>query len=291
MPHRLRTGFATLTIACVLAACTGRGSDRDEAGADGQRSEQPAAAAPNVVTVTATEFSFDAPAEIPAGLTTIRLVSNGQELHHATLIKLEDGKTYNDFVQALKNPGPPPAWAVEHGGPNPPHPAGGVAEVTQTLEPGNYAIVCFVPSPDGTPHIAKGMMRPLTVVPSTTPPAPEPDADVTMKLTDYAFTMSKPLTAGKHVIRVENSGPQPHEVVLARLAPGKTAADLAKWIEKMEGPPPGEPIGGVAGLHTGGHAFITVDLTPGEYALLCFLPDTKDGRPHVAHGMMQDIKI
>jgi hypothetical protein len=244
-----------------------------------------------VVTVTATEFSFDAPAEIPAGLTTIRLVSNGQELHHATLIKLEDGKTYNDFVQALKNPGPPPAWAVEHGGPNPPHPAGGVAEVTQTLEPGNYAIVCFVPSPDGTPHIAKGMMRPLTVVPSTTPPAPEPEADVTMKLTDYAFTMSKPLTAGKHVIRVENSGPQPHEVVLARLAPGKTAADLAKWIEKMEGPPPGEPIGGVAGLHTGGHAFITVDLTPGEYALLCFLPDTKDGRPHVAHGMMQDIKI
>lgn len=290
MPHRLRTSFAAIAVVCTLAACAAKEADR--ASTAGQQSAQSApTAAPNVVTITAKDFSYDAPATIPAGLTTIRLVSNGQEMHHATLIKLEDGKSVDDFVKAIQKPGAPPKWMVEVGGPNPPHPNGGVAETTQLLEPGNYVIACFVPSADGTPHIAKGMMRPITVVPSTTPSAPEPTADVTLKLADYSFTLSKPLTAGKQVIKVEDAGPQSHEVVLVRLAPGKTAADVAAWIEKMQGPPPGEPIGGVAALHNGAHAYITVDLTPGEYGLLCFLPDAKDGKPHVAHGMMQDIKI
>jgi hypothetical protein len=38
-------------------------------------------------------------------------------------------------------------------------------------------------------------------------------------------------------------------------------------------------------------AFITADFTPGEYALICFLPDAKDGKPHFAHGMIQQIHI
>jgi hypothetical protein len=293
VPHRLRTSVAAIVVVSALAACAAKEKEADRASTADQQSAQPsaAAAAPNVVTITAKDFSYDAPATIPAGLTTIRLVSNGQEMHHATLIKLEDGKSMADFAKAVQNPGPPPKWMVEFGGPNPPHPNGGVAETTQLLEPGNYVIACFVPSADGTPHLAKGMMRPITVVPSSTPSAPEPTADVTMTLTDYTFTLSKPLTAGKQVIRVEDAGPQPHEVILVRLAPGKTAADVAAWIEKMQGPPPGEPIGGVAALHNGGHAYITVDLTPGEYGLLCFLPDAKDGKPHVAHGMMKDIKI
>lgn len=292
MPHRLRTGLAAATLACTLAACAAKEANHDGASTAEQQAASPAATtAPNVVTITAKDFSYDAPATIPAGLTTIRLVSNGQEMHHATLIKLEDGKSVDDFAKAMQKPGPLPTWMVEVGGPNPPHPNGGVAETTQMLEPGNYVIVCFVPSADGTPHIAKGMMRPITVAPATTASAPEPTADVTMTLKDYTFTLSKPLAAGKQVIRVEDAGPQSHEIVLVKLAPGKTAADVAAWIEKMQGPPPGEPIGGVAALHTGGYAYITVDLAPGEYGLLCFLPDAKDGKPHVAHGMMQDIKI
>jgi hypothetical protein len=292
VPHRLRTSFAAIAVVCTLAACAAKDADRESAHTAGQQSAQPSAtAASNVVTITAKDYSFDAPATIPAGLTTIRLVSNGQEMHHATLIKLEDGKSVDDFAKAIRNPGPLPKWMVEVGGPNPPHPHGGVAETVQMLEPGNYVIACFVPSADGKPHIAKGMMRPITVVASSTPSAPEPTADVTMTLTDYTFTLSKPLTPGKHVIRVENTAPQSHEVVLVRLAPGKTAADVAAWVEKMQGPPPGEPIGGVAALHTGAHAFVPVELTPGEYGLICFIPDAKDGKPHAAHGMLKDIKI
>jgi hypothetical protein len=28
-----------------------------------------------------------------------------------------------------------------------------------------------------------------------------------------------------------------------------------------------------------------VDLAPGDYVALCFLPDAGDGAPHLAHGM------
>ena len=36
---------------------------------------------------------------------------------------------------------------------------------------------------------------------------------------------------------------------------------------------------------------VVVDLTPGEYALLCFVPDAGDGKPHVAHGMVRQVTV
>lgn len=298
--HRFAPHAALLLAVFALGACKVKEAGTDSAlngdsskTASSATSDVAAAPAANVVTITAKDYSFDAPAEIPSGLTTIRLVTEGKELHHASLIKLDDGKTIDDFKQAIAKQGPPPAWMVAAGGPNPPHP-GGTTEETQMLEPGNYVIVCFVPSPDGTPHIAKGMMRPITVTSSTAHNASAvaaPSPDVTVKLVDYGFESSKPLTAGKHVIRIENDAAQDHELVLVRLAPGKSAQDVATWLEKQAGPPPGEPLGGIAAIHPGGYGFITADLTPGEYGLLCFVPDSKDGKPHVMHGMVKQFSV
>jgi hypothetical protein len=57
------------------------------------------------------------------------------------------------------------------------------------------------------------------------------------------------------------------------------------------GPPPGTPMGGVAGMMPGRRNWFTVTLEPGEYALLCFVPDMTDGRPHFLHGMMQQVTV
>jgi hypothetical protein len=134
------------------------------------------------------------------------------------------------------------------------------------------------------------MSRPITVT-GTAVTAGTIPGDIEMKLTDYAFVLSTPLTAGSHVVRVVNDAQQTHEVQVVRLAPGKTAMDVAKWIDKQQGPPPGEPLSGVSGLGVGMSASFPLTLTPGEYALLCFVPDAKDGKPHVAHGMLQQIKV
>jgi hypothetical protein len=249
-----------------------------------------AAAAPNMVTFTAREFAFEGPDTIPAGLTMFHLSGAGQEIHHLQLIKLEDGKTYADFEAAMKVKGPPPAWMKQYGGVNPPAP-GEMAIATQTMEPGNYAVVCFVESADRTPHFAKGMMKPLTVKADPNANMTEPTADVTLTLNDYSFTLSKPLVAGRQMIKVENAAVQPHEVVLVQLAPGKTIDDLAKWVFEMKGPPPGKPIGGIPGFMKGKNTYFEASLAPGDYGMICFVPDAKDGKPHFEHGMKQQFKI
>jgi len=286
--------LALLPLAALLAACAPKDASNKSTATDSTAAAAtPAAPAPvaHQMTINATDYAFDAPDAVPSGWMNVHLVDNGAELHHVAFIKLNDGKTLADIAAAMKHPGPMPSWAIDHGGVNAPHPGGGMASATQMLEPGDYALICFIPSPDGTPHFAKGMVRSLTVTPSAGPGAPEPTADIVMKLSDYAFTPSKALTAGKHTIRIESAGTQSHELQLVRLVPGKKAEDVAAWAEKPVGPPPGVPMGGVPALAKGTAAYITVDLTPGDYALICFLPDAKDGKPHFMHGMIQTVHI
>jgi hypothetical protein len=118
-----------------------------------------------------------------------------------------------------------------------------------------------------------------------------PETDVTIRLKDYDFESSQPLVAGKQRIMVENAGPQVHEIVMVKLAPGKTVQDFASWTETMKGPPPAMPVAGVGALENGMRASFTADLTAGDYGLICFIPDAKDGKLHLAHGMMKTVKV
>jgi hypothetical protein len=137
----------------------------------------------------------------------------------------------------------------------------------------------------------KGMVRPLTVTGPARTGVAEPSADIVIKLVDYDFQLSKPLTAGRHTIRIENAGPQEHELAIVRLEPGKTPADFAAWGMKQVGPAPGKMLGGVSGIVPGMHASIDVDFTPGRYGFLCFAPDSKDGKPHFLHGMAKLLEV
>ena len=254
------------------------------------RAPQPAGTSSNTVTVIAKDFSFELPSQIPAGLTTFKLVNRGPSLHHVQLIRLEEGKTGDDFLAALKAGGPPPAWAIPAGGPNPPEP-GDTATTAVDMKPGNYVLVCFIPSADGVPHLMKGMTHALTVTEPTHAAAPEPTADLVVKLVDFDFQLSQPLSAGRHTVRIENGGAQPHELAIIRLEPGKTPADFTAWGERPEGPAPGRLFGGVSGIMPGARAFVEVDLPPGEYALICFVPEMADGKPHFVHGMVKQVTV
>jgi len=246
--------------------------------------------ATHVAVLHAKDFAFDAPDSVSAGWTTFHLVNDGPSLHHAQIVRLDSGKTMSDLEAALKNPGPLPPWAVLIGGPNAVDPNSG-SDATFNMTAGNYAVLCFVDLPDHVPHFAKGMVRPFKVVASNLPAPPEPTADATVTLSDYAFAVSGKLTPGKHTIKVVNKGPQEHELELARVAPGKTSKDLLAWIAKPEGPPPGNALGGVAGMVNGASGYITVDLQPGTYSFICFVRDIKDGKPHLEHGMIKDFKV
>jgi hypothetical protein len=285
LPRSLPMPALCLT-ALTLAGCQPKESAHS---APGAAPATTAVNAPTVLRVRAADFSFEAPDSITAGLTTIRFSNKGPSPHHVELIKLEQGKTLQDFLTALKAGGPPPAWASMIGGPNDPE-SGDSSTAIITLDPGSYAIICLIPGVDGVPHVMKGMAHLITVTgPART--TPEPTADVQVKLSDYDFQFSQPLTAGHHLIRVENVAQQVHELVLVRLESGKKVEDVAAWAAKMIGPPPGAIHGGTSGIMPGGHLFIETDLPPGDYGLICFFPDMHDGKPHLAHGMMKTIKV
>ena len=247
------------------------------------------AAKARVVKVVGKDFAFDAPDVIPAGLTEFHFVNQGPALHHMALLQLTNGKTIDDLRAALAKPGAPPTWIKEIGGPNAAV-AGTESNATINLAPGNYAIICFVDI-GGPPHFTKGMLKGLRVVPSTSPSAVAGKADVTATLYDYNFKLSAPVKTGLQTIRVYNAGKQHHEIQVVQLAPGKTASDMLAWLGKMEGPPPGKALGGIAGISPGMTQSFTNTFAPGKYALICFLPDAKDGKPHFAHGMVQEITV
>jgi uncharacterized cupredoxin-like copper-binding protein len=250
---------------------------------------------PRVVTVKAYDYRFEAPARIPAGTITFRMQNAGKELHHLWIVQLTNNKTPADFLKAMSAWGSAlkmPEWADDVGGPNSAS-AGTTAEGTMTLDPGTYMLVCWVPSPDGMLHVMKGMVKSLTLTPRPAGEAAnaEPAADITMTLDDYSFDLSKPITPGRHVIRVENRAPQTHEVVIARLNEGQTAARALLWINGGQSGAGPVVLGGASGIAKGRHMFITVDFKPGRYALFCFIPDVKDGKAHTSHGMMKELTV
>lgn len=245
---------------CGIALTVGTG----EAG-EGSRSSLA-----GVVTFTAHDYGYQGPDRIPAGMTTVEVVNQGQDLHHAQLVKLAAGKTADEFISALKaDPRHWPGWVSFVGGPN------GV-----------------VPGDRATAAVMLGMEKPLTVVPVSTVSWAEPVADLTITQRDFHFELSKPITAGTHTIEVTNAGGQPHEAVVVQLAPGATVKDFVAAFEPgATGPPPGRPMGGIVGLDRGGRGFFTATFDPGHYAIICFFPDQTTGREHVQQGMVREFTV
>lgn len=250
------------------------------------------AASINEVTFTARENQFSGPETISSGWTRLSLINEGPEFYHIQLVKLNEDKTLGDLVEALKENPVRPDWAELYGGPNPPIP-GQTSEAIVHLGPGNYALVDTVPDKTGTPHIHYGMAKALTVTPAKGKANVEPKADITLDMSDFTYELSGSLTSGEHTIQVNNIGSQPHEVFLARLAPGKGVNDLLASLAP-DAPPEAidwQALGGVSAIEPGTYAYLSVNLEPGRYALLCFAPDHASGAPHFMMGMIQEITI
>ena len=73
--------------------------------------------------------------------------------------------------------------------------------------------------------------------------------------------MPTELKAGAHTFKVSNQGAQSHEMILFKLAEGKTLADMQAFLSNPEsgGPPPGEQAGGAMPMAPGMRAWTTVE--------------------------------
>jgi len=269
--------------------------------------EHEVAATPEIpeINLTARDFSFVLPDTVAGGLVRFHYVNQGQEDHHAQFIRLNDGVSREQFdsVFAAAAEGEVPfrrvfdigTWA---GGPSVTAP-GGSMDVTLELAAGEYIVACFIQSPDGVRHLAKGMRRWLTV---TAPPAESPEPPVAVgvvDMVDFAFITMPSIDSGRVVLEVTNSGEEPHEMGVMRLE-GVTFQQAFAMLagpppsegEAPVGPPPFRFMGGVQAIMPGARAWVTLDLPPGDYALICFLPSpAHEGRAHFTLGMVRPFTV
>lgn len=256
-----------------------------------------------LVEIMAMDFSFAMPAEIPGGLTRFTLHNQGTFTHHVIFLRLHDGVTQAEIDAAASEPDYLPFFALgePYGGPNA-APPGGTATAIVDLPAGDYQVFCVIGDDEEVPHYQHGMIAPLTVTkaPAALPP---PAADLTIALSDYAFTgLPTELPAGEQVWEITNTGPEIHELVVFRQSPGVTYEMVTSGFgippatpSASATPPPGPPfvdVGGVTPMGLGVTNWAVLDLTPGAYFAICFVlsPD-HGGAPHFAFGMIQPLTI
>lgn len=266
-----------LAGAVLVAGCTMPSLD----GASGGAGARP------MLAFTATEYNFTGPATAAPGWTTVELRNSGQQLHHMQMVNVGE-HTMQEVMAAMQAQGPPPSWARFVGGPNAVSP-GATVRVVMDLQAGNHVMVCFIPGPDGVPHVEHGMMAMLRVEGAPNGASP-PAADATLDMTDYRFQASKPLAAGTHTVKVVNRGAEPHEAPLIKLEGNATWQQFtAAFGPNATGPPPGRGAGGYGTLPPGGEAYAIVTLSPGRYAWLCFESNAQG--PHFMQGMAHEFTV
>ena len=244
------------------------------------------------ITITAHDYSYETPVQVEAGLVSITLENEGQEPHHVQLFRLNDGVSPEQFLAALQQD---PAAALSlgswAGGPGVVD-FGGRQEVAMELTAGAYMLLCFVPSPDGVPHLAKGMVASLEVVDNQEQVHVQPpQAEATVKMDDFSFVLPSDIKAGPQVWQIDNRGQQPHEISLIKLVEGKTMADVAAFMAAPDGPPPFASAGGLQGIDPGESGWLKLNLTPGDYVALCHIPDPASGKPHTELGMVAPFSV
>lgn len=263
----------SLLVLLILAACN------------------PMAPAGRTYTWDATDYSFSSPETIQGGVVTIKVKNAGKEPHHLQLIRVNDPSQMNTVVEGLKEEDMSVLrFASVPGGVGALNP-NLEGEVTLNLQEGQYILACFVPSPDGKPHIEKGMIKQIRVTAPAGDAGKEPEAKLTINMKDFSFDHGDTLPAGKNTFKVVNAGPQPHEWNIMRLEQGKTADDVGKWFASPAGPPPFQMVGGMNGMGMGASGYVTLSLLTGNYLAICNIPDPGTGKPHSQLGMVKPFTV
>jgi hypothetical protein len=244
------------------------------------------------VAFVARDYGFSGPDRLPAGLTNIRIVNQGRDLHHIQFLKLLGGKTAADFRAAIAADGSRlPNWVEYAGGPNA-HVPGSQAAATVNLTEGDYVLICWIPDKNGVPHAVLGMQKALSVRGAKPTKVSAPQPALSVKQVDYQFILSKPIRPGVHTIEVRNDGTQAHELVVVRLLADASVQDaIASFEPGASGPPKGVLVGGITGIEKGDRVTFTGEFEPGRYGLICFIPDRATGRPHFLHGMASEFTV
>ena len=257
-------------------------------------------------------MAFIAPTKIPSGWITFVLNNeNAKHVHEISISKLPKGVEYQEYVTKFEGSWAEilkelqdsvidvsgiyarekellPGWAdnvgyiTSRGLVSPGH----KAEKTIYLEPGQYAMECWVKTADGFIHLRKGMTLPLTVTVDSAKSA-EPKRDEIINISKDNIETDWHRVQGKHSFSVhleEDSTGMPihNNINLIKVDDSTNLAETNKWLDwyhvgGLRSPAPAEFLGGFSTYHSkvGQQAeYFTVYLKEsGRYAWIVEVPD------------------
>ncbi len=247
------------------------------------------------VQIVASDSGFTIPDTLHAGLNHFIYENRGQDVHECMFIHLPTGMSAPDFVAQVKSGVDFPAGALDCSGPGLTSP-GERVEMWVPLEEGSYMIGCWLGD-----HMST--RRPVTFVVHGRPETPvsAPRENVTVRMSDFRFTIVGKIARGEQVIRYQILGPSMHEVDVIRLDEGKTVDDVRAYFANEGGIPPGILAGGSMDSHDlKRETWVRRNFTPGRYVLWCDMPMIQSSEkqapdaPHVTHadaGMVQEVTV
>lgn len=238
------------------------------------------------VTIEATLDEYTMSGPIPEGVVTIIVQNNADEAIETTVMSLNEGVTHDDFTQALSQ-GPQEFLLLSSIKGSILAEPGASAEAILDFSPGDHLLM-------NETNVSMTGITPFTVADGDGDGAAPPQGDVEVGLVDFAFNVPPEITAGPQLWHVQNlSQETPHELLLARLdddLPARAVNEILLGKRDMEGVTEIPFV--VRGVSQGEQFWVTYDLEPGTYALVCFLPDIfGSGAPHAHLGMRQIILV
>jgi hypothetical protein len=227
------------------------------------------------------------PAELPEGVVNVSFTNNNEMPAAPLLARLNEGVTMDDLNAAFAE-GPMGALPLLSlvGGSE--VPANSTLDITYDFAPGSYVLL------DMSSEVPN--VQPFTVADAEGEGAAAPEADVQVKLLDFTFSVPTQITTGPKIWQVENQGEQWHEMFIGRVDETMSIADYKNGLmEMMMGGPESEPVFEQAFIWTpmnqGERGWFELDLEPGTYVVVCFLPDFASGHAHLDLGMVQLITV
>lgn len=229
--------------------------------------------------------------QVDAGLVNVRLFNRSSGAQHISLLKIDRLDRLPVIADYLRSGDWNVSWINRMGGPES-TPPGGVSSVSMMLEPGRYVIAQLPIAPTPGASLIVGDLEELAVIGRPAGAATTlPPAGATVTMYEWNFDITGVLNAGRRTIRVENKGQFEHQVWIVRMNPGQGLEQAVRWAEQPSGEPPFEGVGGTTNLGPKRAVNVTVDLLPGDYALLCVTWNPLSKRLHSKHGMIKAIRV
>jgi hypothetical protein len=237
------------------------------------------------VTIQVTAEGIAAPEEIPEGVVRITF-ENGRDVPVAPFItRLNQGVTYDEMREVYGQEDPTAAMALSSDLGGMLVMPGTTLDVTFDFVPGSYFVSNLFGGEDFTP---------FSIIDREGEGAAPPEADISVALIDFAFNLPISIPAGSHNIHLENTGEQFHMLSIYRLSDAFTVREMnERLVEDSEELPEGvEEVMTWFPMSEGEQAWITLDLEPGTYLIMCPLPDLEgSGHAHHELGMRQTLIV